>query len=145
MLAGCSNQAVTIRYDQPADCGNTVGEFAFFRITAIENNEPQAVDFHFTVSKIGVVGHTWELQQSDPRFIAVDNLVQAHTTLSPVPRDGIVMLSIRNVSSSDYGAFQNLTYASSGSESVLLVRNGGSNPSPPQVINPSGCNGSTIQ
>jgi hypothetical protein len=144
LLAGCSKQVVTIRYAQPANCGNTVGEFAFFRITSIENNDAQAVDFHFAVNKIGVSGHTWELQQSDPRFIAVDTVVPAHTTLSPVPRDGIVMLSVRSVSPNEYGAFQNLTYASSGSESVLLVRNGGSNPPPPKVVDPSGCNGSTV-
>jgi hypothetical protein len=71
--------------------------------------------------------------------------VKAHTALSPVPRAGIVMLSIRDVPPSDYGAFQNLTYASSGSESVLMVRNGGSNPTPPVVIDPSSCNGSSFQ
>ena len=144
-LAACANNVVTISYDQLGDCGNLVGEFAFFRLTSIDNTNSQAVDFNFAVSKLGVVGHSWELEASDPRFIAVDNLVKAHTALSPVPRAGIVMLSIRDVPPSDYGAFQNLTYASSGSESVLMVRNGGSNPTPPAVIDPSSCNGSSFQ
>lgn len=145
LLVGCSKKLVIINYEQPVDCQNTVGEFAFFRLTSIQNTDTSAVDFNFKVSKIGVSGHTWELEQSDPRFIAVDNLVTAKTTLAPVPRAGIVMLSVRDVSKTDLGAFQNLVYDTSGGENVLFVRNGGSNPTPPAVIDPSSCNGSTVQ
>ncbi len=155
-LMGCSHSLVIIHYSQPANAyifdndptgsphtttSAGTGMFAFYCINQIENNDTNAKDFKLDLSKIRALndpsntpGNTsFNFQvQTAPNTLTVPK----HTTSGNVGRIVIAVTGAGDPASLKTQMLD-LNYNSSSGESVLIVRDGGSNPPAVKFLDPA--------
>lgn len=139
-LLGCKDNLVTIHYTQPANAyvfdqdptgtphtttGAGDGMFVVYCINQIENKDSKAIDFQFMLSKVyaqntsNASGNT-SLDQWVKT--ASDKLVPKGTTSAKIGR---IVIHVDGDPAGLKTALENLNYHSSGTDSVILVRDGG--------------------
>ena len=118
--------------------GAADGMFAFFCITAIENQDTNAQVFNFDRSKMFVNGDPDSFPGTSFDFFVQTTpatlVVPAHSTSSAVGR---FVINVGGGATNPTAQMYNLVYMSSGGESVLLERDGGNNPPPVQFLDPA--------
>jgi hypothetical protein len=150
-MLGCNNNLVSIHYTQPANAyvfdnnptgsphtttGAANGMFVVYCINQIENTDSQALDFPFTLSKVyaqntsNISGNT-SLDQWVKT--ASDKLIPKGTISGNIGR---IVVHIDGDPLSLKTAIQNLSYNSSSTDSVVMVRDGGSPPPAPKFLDP---------
>jgi len=153
-LAGCAGNLAIIHYSQPANAylfdsdptgsphtttSAGTGMFAFYCLNSIDNTDKNAATFNFDLSKVFVPNDPGNI----PGNTSFNYLVQtapatksvpAHTTSGALGRIVIDVAGAGDPGSKN--AFFNLSYKSSGGESVLLVRDGGNTPPPVKFLDP---------
>jgi len=137
-LGACSN-TVTITYDQPANCvvydqnpsgtphqtTGAGGIFAIYHITQIDNSRPGAQDFNFQLGKLytGSPANQAAMLATAlpglPLKYAANKVIKQGTVADDL---GWVIIDVPDPNpAADKNATFFLSYASSGSESVLLT------------------------
>ena len=150
---GCGKDLVLIHYSQPANAyvfdsdptgtPHTTtsagdGMFAFYCIGQIENDDENAQDFTFELSKV--------LGSGDPdsfpgtsfdalvRTAPATRMVPAHSTSSTLGR---MVINVSGGASNPTTQRYNLLYQSAGDESVLFVLDDPKTPPPIQFLDPA--------
>jgi hypothetical protein len=137
-IGACSN-TVTITYDQPANCvvydenpsgmpHSTFGAggiFAIYHITQIDNSRPGAQDFNFQLAKLytaAPANQAASLANALPGLplkYAANKVIKQGTVADDL---GWVIIDVPDPNpAADKNSTSFLSYASSGSESVLLT------------------------
>jgi len=155
-LTGCAHNLTVIHYSQPDNAflfdsdptgsphdtsSADNGIFAFYCITGIENTDTNATQFNFQLSKLYVSGDAGNI----PGNVSFSNLVQtAPSTKTVAPHSSTAKLGRFVIYVQGNGgptdlknAMLNLNYNSTGSESVVVVRDGGSNPPAVKFLDPA--------
>jgi hypothetical protein len=155
LATGCGHNLAIIHYSQPANAfvfdsdptgtphtTTSAGDglFAFYCINKIENTDTNAAPFTFAASKVFALNDP----ANRPGNASFSNQVQtapatktvpAHTTSQPLGRIVIAVPGVADPKA--LKVMLNLNYNSSGSDSVLMVRDGGSSPPPVKFLDPA--------